>query len=312
MVSFPPRKQLLRLSLLLIGINCCAIGVGGVTDPQAPNTYSLEKADSATYNFTDLPADAQRVVEDGSDTPTPAVEDIPDEDTPTSVAVEDIPDEFSPTRVTLVRYEGTLFCIQVDEGRESTQAPEAMPSADQTVTVRDCAGVVFEFDSLSPQGKAVVSGTLDSSNNRTHLSQEVPPEFSADIGDAWATQAEGEIPPGNGIYYIIKDGTVYQFTIRGGGIVIGDFFGGLLVFVAGLVLVVFGLLSYNYTRIRIAALIGAGVSVVIVPAWFQFVGLHGWSIWLNQQPKHLTAIVLLVLTGLSITLYDKHQGNEKA
>lgn len=298
MVSLPPRKHLLRLSLLLIGISCIVIGIGGVTDPQATDTYSLEKTDTATYNFTDLLADAQRVVEDGSDTTTP-------------VAIEDVPDEFSQNRVTLVRYEGTLFCVQAEGDRESNQAPEGTPTADQTVSVEDCADVVFEFNSLSPQGKEIVSLALDSSNNQIRFSQDVPSEFYAEPGDGGVTHAEGQIPPGNGIYYIIKDGTVYQFHIRSGGFAIGDGVGGALVFVAGLALVMFGAFSYSYTRIRLSALIVAPVSVVIIPELFWVVGLRGWAVWLDQQPKHFIAIVLLLLAGWSVALYSKYQQNDE-
>lgn len=298
MLSLPPRKHLLRLSLLLIGISCIVIGIGGVTDPQAPDTYSLEKTDTTTYNFTDLPADAQRVVEDGSYTLTP-------------VAVEDVPDEFSQKRVSLLRYEGTVVCVQAEGDREPTQAPEGTPTADQTVSVEPCADVVFEFESLSPQGKEVVSLTLGSSNNQIRFTQDVPSEFYTEPGDGGVTHADGEIPPGNGIYYIIKDGTVYQFHIRSGGFAFGDGFGGALVFVAGLALVMIGALRYSYTRIRLSALIVAPVSVVIIPELLWVVGLRGWAVWSDQQPKHFIAVVLLLLAGWSVALYSKYQQNDE-
>jgi hypothetical protein len=233
MASLPPRRQLLGLCLLVVGLALCVSGIGGVTDPNGENTYSLETTGSSTYNFTELSADAQRVVENGSEAPDP-------------ITVETLPDEFSAARVTIVRYEGTRFCVRAKESRESAQVPTETPRENRTVVVKDCTGVVFDFKSLSSAGQAVVSETLDSPNNETTLSRELPPEFSAGYSDAPPAPGNAETLSADGIYYIIKDGTVYAFIISSGWLVLGDFFGGILLVVGGVALAAVGV--YSYTR----------------------------------------------------------------
>lgn len=298
MVSLPPRKRLPALCLIFIGVTLCATGVFGVGPT---NGYSVDQTETAVASFAELPADAQRVVEEGHNGSGP-------------VTVDDVPDAFSPDRVTVVRHEDSSFCVHAEESRGSTQTPEENSSANQTVSVRDCTGVTFDFESLSPRGKAIVSVTLDSPNNEITLSQDVPQGFSAGPGDSgqfYPPQGDDRIEDGN--YYVIKDGTVYHFTIRGpGGLAFGSVILAGLFTIPGLALILYGLRTYARSKVYTPLMLLAGVSVYALPPLLSLARLHHQSIWVNTQPRYLIAVVLFFLAGLSVTFYEKYQQNEQA
>ena len=298
MVPDISRKRLPGLCLLFVGLTLCIMG--GLADSPT-NTYSIDQTETSLSNFAELPADAQRIVEEGHNGSE-------------SVTVEDVTDEFSPTRVTLVQYEGETFCVRAERGRESTQTPEETSSANQTVIVGDCTALTFDFESLSPRGKAVVSATLNDPDNRIELSQDLPPELYAGPGDTGRTSPpDGDEPFDGGNYYILNNGTVYHLNILGPGAWgnIGSGIGDILFIFGGFVFTLYGLLSSFAKQVYTPLVIVAGTSVYILPPVLSLVRLHRQSIWLNQQPRVLIAIALVLLTGLSLALYDRYQQNEE-
>ncbi|WP_340101955.1 hypothetical protein [Salinibaculum salinum] len=287
MVSFPPRERLPALCLILVGVTLCASGIFWIGPT---NGYSVDQTETAVASFAELPADAQRIVEEGSGSGP--------------VTVEDVPDEFSPNSATLVRHGDNSFCVYTEENS----------GANQTVSVRDCTDVTFDFERLSPRGKAIVSVTLDSPNNEITLNQDVPQEFSAgpgDSGDFYPPQGNNRVENGN--YYIIKNDTVYHFTIQGPG---GLAFGSTILFglfvISGLALTLYGLVSYARSKVYTPLMLLAGVSVYALPPLLSLVRLHQQSLWLNTQPSHLIAVVLFFLSGLSVAFYEEYQQNEEA
>jgi hypothetical protein len=286
-ISLPPRKDIVRFCLVVVGLSVCVIGAAGVTD--SANTYALDSTGTSPYNFSELPADAQRIIENQTTT------------------VEDIPEEFSSTRVTIVRYEGEKFCVRT-ENQESNQAPDGTRNTNQSVTVQDCTNFAFDFNDLSPRGQAVVSATLDGSDNRASLSQDVPQEFAVSSSEGGFTPPERDNPPAGGNYYIIKDGTIYQFTING-SFEIMNLYGAILLFIAGLIPTASGILSYSDMRIQTSVVTIAVVSVYVLPPLFSLLGLHRWSIWLIQQPQLYISGILLVLTSVGVFAYNRDTFN---
>lgn len=289
-----PRRRLPGLCLLFIGVAALlTMGVGGPGSPQAANAHSIEESGSI-YRFSELPADAQQIVVDGTDNNS-------------SPAVEDLPEAFNSTEVTIVRNDGELFCVRREGGRiYSTNATEGLRTS-HDVSSQNCAEYVFDFETLSPRGKAVVSATLDSSSNQIDLRTDAP-EFSA--APTYDDRSAGEeISPGSGLYYIVHDGTVYQLTIREpahwsttGGTSIALVFGGVI-------LTVYGLVSYRRATVFTPLLVIAIVSMFVLPALFSLVGLHRWSIWLAKQPQLFIGAILSIFTGIGISIYRRNESD---
>lgn len=232
MVAGVPREQLPGLGLLCFGLLLVGLGVTGAANPAPENTYALDDADVTTERYAGLSADAQHVVENGSD------HNIP-------IAVEEFPDEFRSDGVTVVRYEGEMVCARE---RPVSDQPGTQ-RGNQTGIVGNCDDTVYDFDSLSARGKSVVSETLDSSDNQITFNRDSPREFTVNRGGDEPFVPEGEYT--SSIYYVIKDGTVYQLTISDppaqSGTLTNDLSGGLLV-VSGIGLVVYGLILYRRSK----------------------------------------------------------------
>jgi hypothetical protein len=287
MLSLPPQKRIPALCLLFVGVIFCVTGIFGVGPT---NGYSVDQTETTLSSFDALPADAQRVVEEGNGSGP--------------VTVEDVPDEFSPNSVTLVRHGDDSFCVYTEESS----------GANQTVSVRDCTDVTFAFERLSPRGKAIVSVTLDSPDNQITLSQDVPQGFSAGPGDIsgfYLPRGDNRVESGN--YYTIKNGAVYHFTIRGpGGLAFGNVILGGMFVISGLTLTLYGLRSYAHSTAYTPLILLAGVSVYVLPPLLSLARLHQQSLWLNTQPRFLIAVVSLFLASLSVAVYEEYQQDEEA
>jgi hypothetical protein len=220
-----PGQRLHRV-LFLVAVVLVALGVTGAANPAPEDTYTVDDADVTTEEYAGLSTEAQRVVENGSGHNVP-------------VTVEPFPEEFGQNGVTVVRYEGELICAQ--SGPVPDQPSETRPGTNQTGIVGNCDDSVYEFDSLSSRGKSVVSETLDSSSREMSFNRESPPEFSTGQGDE-PFVPEGEY--GSGVYYVIRDDTVYRLTISDAHGSSDNALADILLIFSGLGVGVYGLVLY--------------------------------------------------------------------
>lgn len=255
--------RVLSVTLIVIGVGISGVGVVQFSDAGGPGPHDYEstRTNLSVYQYESLSSGSQQLVQrahenltdpqatstdshstattepSGIGPVTHGGSDTEDRISDVTFSVSQIPPEFAER--SLVRYTDQYYVV-VPRYRGDQTKVGPLDRGDQakvgthdggdnnTFRLTVYAGAAFAFESLSPDGQKVVTKTLDSQDS-VRLTRSVPPEFAVYPGDQTTPRL------GYGLYYIIKNDTVYRLTIFGpGGL------GGLGLAIGSILLMILG------------------------------------------------------------------------
>lgn len=200
---------------------------------------------------------------------------------------------------------GLLFCTIAVTGATDPSGPYTYSVFDAGNSCENSPTEAYEFDDLSPRGRAFFAETLESEYRETTIKRATPPEFSVVAGDvAPSDQGRGDPELGQ---YIYKDDKLYRLTIMGPG-PLGGAVDGFLLFVSrivgGVALAIVGAGSYMKSNVIIPSVLLTGSAIFVISPLLWLIGLLRWSMWMQRIPQLKIAVIILFFTTMMGIIYD--------